>query len=274
MQPTQSTSRSTVRHEFFHGQAARLARSGHYDDALHCLSALHEEAGACPRTLCLLGKVHVQRGDLERGREAFVEALTLDPGMVEAAAALAKLARLRQPVPAQRLQIGRLAVAGLVLLSLMMAGTGLHAWHGSRQASGSLASAPAGVSAAGVSPRVHDCRLFAASLGLLRPFCDRWDLAAEPTRLAGELAIKLTGRIPSSYVRARIASLSLPLPLDDSDLAVSGRYRVGPGETLGSISEEVYGAARGWPRLWHANKDRLPNPHLIRPGMILAAPAE
>lgn len=42
------------------------------------------------------------------------------------------------------------------------------------------------------------------------------------------------------------------------------------GDTLSAIALAVYGRARLWPMLAHAN--RLPNPHLIVPGQIILCP--
>jgi len=42
-------------------------------------------------------------------------------------------------------------------------------------------------------------------------------------------------------------------------------YRLQSGETLGSLSEMLYGDSQYWPRVWAQNKS-ISNPHLVRPG--------
>lgn len=58
----------------------------------------------------------------------------------------------------------------------------------------------------------------------------------------------------------------------DSPTVTTRDYKVREGDTLSSIAEEFYGAAKYWRKLAKLNKDRLPNPNRLRPGIILRVP--
>lgn len=50
-------------------------------------------------------------------------------------------------------------------------------------------------------------------------------------------------------------------------------FVVPPGETsLMNIARKVYGEGRYWPKLWRANREAIPDPHLIEPGQRLRIP--
>jgi LysM repeat protein len=49
-------------------------------------------------------------------------------------------------------------------------------------------------------------------------------------------------------------------------------YVVKPGDTLSGIAKKVYGKAGRWPEIYEANKDRIKDPNLIRPGWELRIP--
>jgi hypothetical protein len=46
-------------------------------------------------------------------------------------------------------------------------------------------------------------------------------------------------------------------------------YTVRPGDTLSTIAAKEYGSATYWPSLWWNNRDKIPNPNIIRTGMNL-----
>jgi hypothetical protein len=52
----------------------------------------------------------------------------------------------------------------------------------------------------------------------------------------------------------------------------SRTHTVAPGETLGGIAQRYLGSAGEWRRVLEANRDRISNPDLIRPGMELVIP--
>ncbi len=49
-------------------------------------------------------------------------------------------------------------------------------------------------------------------------------------------------------------------------------YEVRPGDTLDRISQKVYGSRRYWRRLQEANRDVIPKPEKMRPGIKLRIP--
>jgi nucleoid-associated protein YgaU len=49
-------------------------------------------------------------------------------------------------------------------------------------------------------------------------------------------------------------------------------YVVQRGDNLSKIAQEVYGKASRWREIYEANKDRIENPNLIRPGWKLRIP--
>jgi len=49
-------------------------------------------------------------------------------------------------------------------------------------------------------------------------------------------------------------------------------YIVQPGDTLGRIAQKIYGEFRLWTLIFEANRDKIPNPNLIRVGMELLIP--
>lgn len=49
-------------------------------------------------------------------------------------------------------------------------------------------------------------------------------------------------------------------------------YLVRPADTLSSISQRVYGDVAAWERIYEANRDRLPSPDALQPGMSLVIP--
>lgn len=52
------------------------------------------------------------------------------------------------------------------------------------------------------------------------------------------------------------------------------RYEVRPDDTLSDISQRFYGAASAWERIYEANRDLLPRPEALRPGMSLVIPLD
>lgn len=50
-------------------------------------------------------------------------------------------------------------------------------------------------------------------------------------------------------------------------------YTVQPGDTLSGIARKVLGDAERWREIHALNRDLIPNPHLIQPGMVLKLPA-
>ena len=49
-------------------------------------------------------------------------------------------------------------------------------------------------------------------------------------------------------------------------------YTVKSGDSLSKIAKELLGDASAWKRIHEANRDQIPNPDLIHPGMTLKIP--
>jgi nucleoid-associated protein YgaU len=49
-------------------------------------------------------------------------------------------------------------------------------------------------------------------------------------------------------------------------------YVVKPGDSLSAIAKAVYGNANRWGEIFEANKDKIKDPRLIRPGQELRIP--
>lgn len=49
-------------------------------------------------------------------------------------------------------------------------------------------------------------------------------------------------------------------------------YTVEAGDTLWAIAEKYYGDGSAWPKIHEANRDRIEDPDLIRPGQVLRIP--
>lgn len=51
-------------------------------------------------------------------------------------------------------------------------------------------------------------------------------------------------------------------------------YTVVSGDSLSKIAKKFYGNANAWNKIFQANKDKISNPDLIRPGQVLRIPAK
>jgi nucleoid-associated protein YgaU len=56
--------------------------------------------------------------------------------------------------------------------------------------------------------------------------------------------------------------------------AAEQTYTVVSGDSLSKIAKKFYGNANAWNRIFDANRDKLTNPDLIRPGQVLRIPAK
>ena len=52
------------------------------------------------------------------------------------------------------------------------------------------------------------------------------------------------------------------------------KYVVKKGDSLWRIAGKVYGNPLKWPRIYHANKDKIKNPNKIHPNMVLFIPQD
>jgi nucleoid-associated protein YgaU len=56
--------------------------------------------------------------------------------------------------------------------------------------------------------------------------------------------------------------------------AAEQTYTVVSGDSLSKIAKKFYGNANAWDRIFQANRDKISNPDLIRPGQVLRIPAK
>lgn len=56
--------------------------------------------------------------------------------------------------------------------------------------------------------------------------------------------------------------------------SASQNYAVRSGDTLSSISDQVYGKSGDWQWLYHVNRETISDPNLIYPGQVLNVPAD
>jgi len=78
-------------------------------------------------------------------------------------------------------------------------------------------------------------------------------------------APKPEGKPDFSNVQA--GSSTAPAPAEQT-------YTVVSGDTLSKIAKKFYGNANTWDTIFQANKDKIKNPDLIRPGQVLRIPAK
>jgi nucleoid-associated protein YgaU len=50
-------------------------------------------------------------------------------------------------------------------------------------------------------------------------------------------------------------------------------YTVESGDSLSKIAKRLYGDANKWHAIFEANRDKIKNPDLIRPGEVLSLPS-
>ncbi len=74
---------------------------------------------------------------------------------------------------------------------------------------------------------------------------------------------------------------SLPQPAAASAAAASAgsgssgqTYTVAPGDSLSKIAKQFYGNANDYMKIFEANKDKLSDPNVIKPGQQLTIPAK
>jgi nucleoid-associated protein YgaU len=61
-------------------------------------------------------------------------------------------------------------------------------------------------------------------------------------------------------------------PAGGSSAPASRTYTVKPGDTLSKISQQFYGSASQYQRIFEANRDKLSDPDKIKPGQALKIP--
>lgn len=71
-----------------------------------------------------------------------------------------------------------------------------------------------------------------------------------------------------------IAELTAEEMAATSEAAAVTMYTVEPNDTLGKISQKVYGSAKKWKKIFEANGDQLKSPDKIYAGQVLKIPQE
>jgi tetratricopeptide (TPR) repeat protein len=279
-------SRSEWRAQVLFPSVVAWARAGKYTQAEEALRLLLRD-GPEPRLHCLLGKVLAQRGDHDAACRAFQDALRLDPGHVEAAAALARATRLSRPVPAYALRRWRLAACVLATVGFalgLLSGIGRGPmWWDDAGASGPALEreAPArrgveeGMATADPGVDTPILQAHAHVLEALGPYRSVAKLTITPRHERGRLVVRLEGTVPTAYVKASVSALRSTDPrllIEGTELTVTHRYTVRRGDTLGSIARALYGTAEAWHTIWEANRETMRSPDAIVPGAELRVP--
>jgi nucleoid-associated protein YgaU len=115
----------------------------------------------------------------------------------------------------------------------------------------------------------------AARLGDAR----RWrEIAAanpsvDPDRLQVGQRLTLPGASGAAAPRGTAPAATAPAPPAPAPSVALREHVVAEGETLSSIAAQHLGSAAAWPRLFEANRDRLPGPDRVRVGQRLRIPA-
>ncbi|OGV39143.1 MAG: hypothetical protein A2020_13490 [Lentisphaerae bacterium GWF2_45_14] len=63
-----------------------------------------------------------------------------------------------------------------------------------------------------------------------------------------------------------------PVPTEANTAVATKAYKVQKNDSLSKIAKKVYGDGNKWRVILDANKDVLPNPNKLRPGMELRIP--
>jgi LysM repeat protein len=86
-------------------------------------------------------------------------------------------------------------------------------------------------------------------------------------------AVKIPARAAAVVEQVRTDAAVRTDAVVRHDQVTSSRYTVRQGDTLSSIARRFYGNAADWPRIWDANRSVVPNPNVIRAGMVLTIPS-
>lgn len=69
------------------------------------------------------------------------------------------------------------------------------------------------------------------------------------------------------------AALNMEPQMPFVPVALPTEYTVGKDDTLQTISKKFYNSYAKWPKIYEANKDKIPDPNRIKPGLVLTIPA-
>lgn len=88
--------------------------------------------------------------------------------------------------------------------------------------------------------------------------------------VVSEMAVE-TVQEPASEPIAEPTAAELAASTDAASVTM---YTVEPNDTLGKISQKVYGSAKKWKKIFEANSDHLKSPDKIYAGQVLKIPQE
>jgi LysM repeat protein len=97
----------------------------------------------------------------------------------------------------------------------------------------------------------------------------RWNQLENPNAIEEGQSICLPPRHSLVYAKTRITTPTNESATTSSEI---GKYTVKSGDTLSEISQKVMGTSKKTQLLIDFNKDVMPNPDRIRPGMVLRYP--
>jgi nucleoid-associated protein YgaU len=102
----------------------------------------------------------------------------------------------------------------------------------------------------------------------------RWNNLQNPNEIEKGLRIALPSRasLVTNSMTFRTETVHFSSSKPQSNTATMGTYTVKDGDTLSEIAQKVMGTTKKTQLLIDVNKDVMPNPDLIRPGMILQFP--
>ena len=75
----------------------------------------------------------------------------------------------------------------------------------------------------------------------------------------------------SSPVTEVLQEIAPPTPFVAPTLPA--QYTIGKDDTLQTIAKKFYNSYGKWPKIYEANKDKIPDPNRIKPGLVLTIPA-
>lgn len=77
----------------------------------------------------------------------------------------------------------------------------------------------------------------------------------------------------SNTVPAESASVEAPVPAAQNGGNIQAQtYTVQKDDTLQKISKKLFGTYSKWYKIYKANKDKIKNPNLLKPGTVLTIP--
>ncbi len=88
--------------------------------------------------------------------------------------------------------------------------------------------------------------------------------------------VSVYGEVPTEYLKGLIEKAIKGLEgvesVDVKGLKITHQYSISKGDALSKISEEIYGNHRKWMKIFKANKDKIKDPDILRPGDSLYIP--